>query len=205
MRGRTDSAKIDLEARVEFLARSILGRSHTEYRRVNRNRSLFGLRSNVHNRTYSPLFGDPPPTFIAAVNNRFVESRAGYRVDVGKAFPHEPAINADVLIIAADLLEGPESHLDAIVLHELCHWAIDASVLGPDGLVPDQVDQLHGDAIYQRLDWTQEAATKHTRSFCALLAAATQRLAERHIGFQDRYEAMNSAMRYDLLEPIPAP
>jgi len=181
--------------RLGFLSREVLGINLDQYLIDNGDRHLFGLIINKIRRQFEPLFGNPPEQFYK--NAPFVESLAGYAVDVGRKFPGL-GLNADVFLIAQELLGEDDLSVDTIILHELIHVLIDSGWLDRSTLKPNAKDKYHGERLYAKTDKENQHVTRHTEEFCILLASAAQRLYEIDKRYRDRVDVIDKAMRADL-------
>lgn len=188
---------VDIKNRWFRLAEDVFGFSFVEYLTRHGGRLLYGYLIDAENRRVEPLFGEPPAELTETINSRFVDSKAGYRVDISGVFP-SVRVNADVLLVAKDLVSASEVSLDTILLHELCHMLIDSKHRSVVDFAIDKKDRYYGEKLFRKTDFENQTVTKHTREFCDLLAAAAQRLSELRHGFKDRAEVIQSAMRYDL-------
>lgn len=186
----------DIEERLKALASEIFGLSVETYL-ANHGRQLFGYAIHLPSRSFLPLFGNPPDSLTAAMNMRFVDSIAGYKVAVQTVFPIA-GLNADVLLLSTELSVAPESDFDTILIHELCHLVLDSNSLGLTNLTLDQKSRYSGERLYKKTDRENERITKHSVQFCTLLAAAAERYAKNSTVLSTRSAVLNSAMRYDL-------
>lgn len=184
----------DIETRFKALASDIFGLSVEEYLSANHERQLFGYAIDRPAHSFFPLFGNPPVLLTEAMNKRFVDAIAGYRVAVQAAFQIVD-LNADVLLLSTELSTATESDFDTILIHELCHLVIDSSSVQ---LTFDQKSRYSGERLYKKTDRENECVTKHNVQFCTLLAAAAERYAKYSSTLTTRWDVLNSAMRYDI-------
>jgi hypothetical protein len=91
-----------------------------------------------------------------------------------------------------------EHDADTILLHELCHWVIDAKQLPMMTLRLNSGDRYHGEKLFGRTDKDNQNETRHTEEFCILLAGSARRLAELRPSLGDRDDILSNAMRYDV-------
>ena len=110
--------------RLSCLAADILDFDIDTYLANHGNRKLFGLQINKAAHNYSPLFGDPQTKLYEGAP--FIESLAGYSVDVASRLPGLEGVNADVFLISDEVLDEDDLAIDTIILHELVHLLIDS-------------------------------------------------------------------------------
>lgn len=187
----------DIEDRFRALASEVFGLSVETYLAANHGRQLFGYAIDLPTRSFFPLFGSPPASLTEAMNRRFEDSIAGYKVAVQTVFPIAD-LNADVLLLSTELSIAPENDFDTILVHELCHLVLDSNSLGLTNLTLDQKSRYSGERLYKKTDRENEKFTKHSVQFCTLLAAAAERYAKHSSALPTRWDVLNSAMRYDL-------
>jgi hypothetical protein len=126
---------------------------------------------------------------------------AQYAVDARQKFP-ELGLNADVFLIAKELLEEDALSVDTIILHELIHVLIDSGWSDRSTLTPNAKDKYHGRRLHAKTDHESEHITKHTVEFCILLSTAARRLYEIDKRYRDRLDVIDKAMRADLRENL---
>lgn len=183
--------------RFTSLAHDVFGISIEEYLNSKNNRYLYGYMIDVISKKYRPLFGDPPDILTDSISTRFIDSITGYKVDVASVFP-ATMVNADLLLLSTDLLPASDKELDSILLHEICHLAIDGKMQSSIQSLIDSKAKYHGERLYKKTDRENETATSHTLEFCIVLAGAAERHAQISSLFEDRLDVINFAMRYDL-------
>ncbi|WP_427501687.1 hypothetical protein ACQE3E_23725 (plasmid) [Methylomonas sp. MED-D] len=186
-----------IEERFRALATEVFGLSVEAYLAANHGRQLFGYAIDLPAHSFFPLFGNPPASLTEAMNRRFGDSIAGYKVAVQEVFPIA-GLNADVLLLATELSVAPESDFDTILIHKLCHLVLDSNSLGLTNLTLDQKSRYSGERLYKKTDRENERITKHSVQFCTLLAAAAERYAKNSPVLSIRSAVLDSAMRYDL-------
>jgi len=187
----------DIHDRFASLVLSYFGISIDKYLASNNARSLFGYTINLEKRVFMPIFGNPPCSLTDKMNGRFVDSIAGYKVDIRNAFPAEN-VNADALLLSTELSSASDPDFNSILLHEACHLIIDGKLSNNIELPITEKDRYYGDRLFKKTDYKNEFITRHTINFCILLAAAAQRYSKISEDFTDRWAVINSAMRYDL-------
>lgn len=181
--------------RIYQLAIDIFEINYEKYLEVTE-RVLLGVAINSEKREYEHLFGDLPDNFLSTINKQFVDAIAGYRVDVGAHFP-ELGIKADVFLLNVRNIHDSEKEIDSLLIHELCHMVLDSKGLSGAKVSADVKDQYHGDKLYKKTNTKNENITKHTKEFCDLLSAASEIASKTYPVFQDRWDVINNAMRYD--------
>lgn len=188
----------DIGSRFVAVATDAFNFSFSDYSKSNNGRVLYGLLIDIERNRLEELFGNPPPALIDAVNSKPVlDCKAGYRVDVGAAFP-QANVNADVLLLSTDALALPDRTLEALMFHECCHLIIDSNSIGKIENI-DPKASYHGGKLYKKTDTENEHITKHSPEFCRLLAGGAERLhLARPDAFRDRWDVINEAMRFDL-------
>ena len=187
----------DIRGRLESLALGVFGLSIETYLASNQDRLLFGYAIDLPTRSFFPLFGDPPTELTEAMNKRFGDSIAGYKVAVQTVFP-TANVNADVLLLSTQLSFVSDSDFDTILIHELCHLVLDSNSLAQTNLVLDPKSHYCGERLYKKTDRENERYTKHDIQFCTILATAADRYAKLSGVLPTRWDVLNSAMRYDL-------
>ena len=187
----------DIRKQFEYLALEVFGLSLDTYLATNQNRLLFGYAIDLPARSFFPIFGDPPVELTKAMDGRFVDSIAGYKVAVQTVFPI-PNLNADVLLLSTELDSVSNSDLDTILIHEICHLVIDSNFINQISLRIDEKSRYHGDRLYKKTDRENERITKHDIRFCHLLSAAADKYSSSSEILPSRWDVLNSAMRYDL-------
>ena len=187
---------MDIQKRIYQLAIDVFGFDYGTYLEAT-GRVLLGVAINPEKREFEHLFGDFPDNFLPTINKQFNDTKAGYKVDVGGHFP-ELGINADVFLLNVRNLDDSEKEIDTLLLHELCHMVLDSNGLSDAKITVDEKDKYHGNKLYKKTDVENENRTKHTKEFCDLLSAASDIASKKYSVFQDRWDVINSAMRYDL-------
>lgn len=187
----------DLKDRFSFLAINVFGLSINEYLTSSQNRQLLIYSIDLQTRSFIPLFGNPPKELTDAMNLRFYDAKAGYRVAVQNVF-HVANLNADVLLLSNEVISASKSELDTILIHEICHLIIDSDSLSLTKFSLNEKSRYSGERLYKKTDQHNEQITKHTIKFCTLLAAAAEIYASLSDELNTREAVLNSAMRYDL-------
>lgn len=187
----------ELCTRFQRLAEDVFGIDHSAYLAARGGRAFWGLSIDRGRQTLSPLFGDPNPSVVAQLPYR--DAMAGYRVDLAAARLLGVTANADVLLFAVERLADPPADVDALLLHELCHWLIDSAAADWRAFV-DQDDLRAGNRLIRATDYEYQNVTRHDLAFCALLAAACRRAASAGmVAFAaDRMLLLRTAIRFDL-------
>ena len=187
---------MDIENRIYQLASEIFGFSYQEYNETT-GRVLLGVVINPEKMVFEHLFGSFPDNFLTIINKQFHDTVAGYRVDVGAYF-QELNINADVFLLNMNNLSDSEKEIDSLLIHEICHMVLDSNSLDKTTITINKKDKYHGNKLYNRTDVENERITKHTNEFCNLLSSASEVASTIYHVFLDRWDCINSAMRYDL-------
>ena len=179
------------------LASNVFGFSVETYLTANNGRQLFGYAIDLPSRSYFPLIGVPPVSLTEAMNRRFIDSVAGYKVAVQTVFPI-PGLNADVLLLSTELSSASEFDFDTILIHEICHLILDSNSPGLTNLALDEKSRYNGERLHNKTDRENETITKHSVKFCTLLAAAAEKYAKQSKVLTTRWNVLDSAMRFDL-------
>ncbi len=187
---------MDIENRLYHLASEILGFDYQIYMTTT-GRTLLGVVINSQKREFEKLFGDFPNNFLATINQQFHDTVAGYKVDVGKHFK-ELNIKSDVFLLNLNNLSDDEKNKDSLLIHELCHMVIDSNNLNKTTITIKEKDRFHGNKLHKKTDIENERVTKHTIEFCNLLSTVSEVASNKLPKFKDRWDCINSAMRYDL-------
>lgn len=139
---------------------------HNEYLR-SRDKSFWGIGIDRSGRRFTPLFGNPSD---AVLNRPFIDSWAGYSVGTSTK-PQK--LESDVLLVAAELLEeaADAAIRDALLLHEACHFVIDA---GQPALATTSQDAACALAFRWRI---RPVDTYHDEAFLRQFSAAARAVA----------------------------
>jgi len=143
------------------------------------------------------LFGNITPNDLAQFNVSFHNSIAGYKTGAKSMFPNLSA-DADVFLIAKQCLDNSAKEVDALIIHELCHWYIDSGLQPSHEIAINETDRAEARSLYRRTDQVNEQFTKHTIQFCELLCAVAGRAMKNSKTFSSRQEIVNLAMKYDV-------
>lgn len=187
---------MDVEKRIYQLATDLFDFNYKNYTKVT-GRELLGVKINPEKGKFEHLFGDFPDNFLLTINKQFHDTIAGYRVDVGAYFP-ELNIKADVFLININNLAEGENDIDSLLIHELCHMVLDSNSLNDTSINICEKDKFHGNKLFKKTDSENVRVTKHTEEFCNLLSAVSDKVPIKMNVFNDRWDCINSAMRYDL-------
>jgi hypothetical protein len=111
----------EVMARFQSIVREAFGIDHAQYLQANR-KAFVGLGIDRSSQRYIPLFG---PADEVLQNVPFRDSLAGYSVGEPEK-PH--GSQTDVLLLAVNLLVPSTDcdHLNALLLHEACHFVVDS-------------------------------------------------------------------------------
>lgn len=187
---------MDIEQRIYKLAIDIFDFDYKKYTKAT-GRVLLGVVINSEKKKFEHLFGDFTDNFLPTINRQFCDTIAGYRVDVGAYFS-ELGMNADVFLLNVKNITGSEKEIDSLLIHELCHMVLDSNSLNETTVTVNENDRYHGNKLYRKTDVENERITKHTKEFCNLLSAASEIATRKCSVFIDRWDCINTAMRYDL-------
>jgi hypothetical protein len=168
------------------------------------NRVVWGLLIESDANRLSCLFGDTAPADIEIFNSvAFNHSMSGYRVEARGRFPQLSA-NADVFLLSKQCHALPPCEVEALVIHELCHWYIDSGLQSSAPVRITSKDRLKGKSLYRKTDTEHEGLTRHTPDFCELLCAVSALAVARDASsFPSRDALVAAAMRFDVLAGIP--
>jgi hypothetical protein len=183
--------------RIFELSEEIFGLDFPAYLVCHNNRHFWGFIIEEDEERYSAMFGDPPKNAVELLNESYVEAKAGSSVDVGESLGMN--VNADIFLIARSVLSQPAGHIDVIILHELAHIILNADLKGVISFHPTPADVERGKEYYRRTDTSVVQLTQHTEEFCILLAAACRAYLTMTDEFKTAEEAMESALRYELV------
>jgi len=181
----------NVEDRVFYIAGQ-LGFDLRQYLRIH-NRQMWGVLIDIDTNQFLHFFGNPPAHFLPTINQSFVHSEAGYKVDVGSHFT-DLGVNADVFLISKDRLNDSLEDIDSLIVHELCHMLIDSEYLVNTNVRIDSKDRHQGKVLRSKVD--KDPARRHDRKFCNLLAALAEDLANINKRFVDRWDIINRAMKH---------
>lgn len=183
----------DVQDRIFTLAQSTIGIDvHTYLNETDK--SLYGLLIVDEGTSFDPMFGDPPNALLDAANARPADSVAGYCVDVGQALRID--LRGDVFLLSEKMLDETDDQIDAIIVHELTHFAIDSGNDDPLRSELTNEDRETATELYARTDRQMEYRTRHNEYFCQMLTVACRRwAASNDLNTQD---AIDLAMRFDV-------
>ena len=188
---------LDIENKIYELAIDIFGFDYHKYR-INTGRVLLGVLINPQLKKFEHLFGSFPDNFLVTINKQFHDTVSGYGVNIGASF-HELEIQADVFLLNTNNLNDGVKGLSSLIIHELCHMVLISGEINNTNITIGSKDKYHGNKLYKQTDTINEGITRHTNDFCILLAAASEIAAQKYTLFNDRWDCINSAMRYDLM------
>jgi hypothetical protein len=161
-------------------------------------RQFWGLRVDPPSRRNIRFFGsmteDDERTFNGGP---FRDAVAGYAVDVRSRFRTLSA-DADVLLIGTETLGFSGPDVEALIVHELCHWYIDSGTQGTHPVTFDSANKVQGETLYARTDPHMEPITRHDRSYCGLLCAVSALAVEVGAPFETPQHLVDAAMRFDV-------
>jgi len=158
-------------------------------------KALYGLLITDGGKSISPMFGDPPVELLDAANARPSDSMAGFCVDVGSAL--RIAVRADVFLLSEAMLNENDDQIDAIIVHELTHFAINAAIDEPLRSQLTDEDCETATELYARADRHMERTTQHNEYFCQMLTVACRRWSAGRNDLDTR-DAIDLAMKFDV-------
>lgn len=149
--------------------------------------------------TFKRLFGSMTDADLKLFNTkRPPYSRAGFRARVREAFKGLSA-DADVLLIGDECLEFSQRDLDALLIHELCHWYINTGLQDRSPVSISDADISSGHALYERTDKDYEHVTQHDEHFCTVLCAVARHVCGTTTLYSSPDDLVSVAMRFDVL------
>lgn len=158
-------------------------------------RVMWGLQINRDEGRNDPYFGEIAPSDMEQFNKIFYDSMAGYRTKARDHFPSLTA-DADVFLISKQCLSLPTHEVEALIIHELCHWYIDSGLQMSSPIAIGQMDRHMGKGLYNKTD--RGRIRQHTLEFCELLCAVAGRAIQCGAKFSSRKELVAFAMRFDV-------
>ncbi len=159
-------------------------------------RQLWGLRIDVASRRMLPFFGSISENDERLLNSRgFFDTIAGYRANVRTYFPDLSA-NCDVFLINTEALDYSNPLVQALIVHELCHWYIDSGLQASHAVAIDSAALSEGANLYA----ITTPSHHHDRDFCNLMCAVSARAIANDAPFATRQDLVNQAMRFDVLK-----
>ena len=163
-------------------------------------RTLFGLIVDEEAGKFEKLFGPVTAHDLELFNAHFHANLSGYKVDA-KSFFKELSAEADVFLLSKiyQLPDFNPSHVDGLIIHELCHWYIEADLLKAHPMVPSLPDRVLAKNIYQQTPRELESETQHSLEFCELVCAVSSRAAKAFPRFKDSKEVVTLAMQYSIM------
>jgi hypothetical protein len=174
------------------IARDVFNFDFDDYLKEN-NRELFGITINADANRYDKLFGNIPENLLAAINTRFNNHPAGYKVNVASTF-ETIETNTDLLLVRNDILFGDMKLLDALLLHELCHAVIDSSYIEKLNVKRNVTDDKQGEKLFE---YVMPDDNFHDLEFCQLLSYAANIYKNVDSRFKNRQDVIDYAMKFD--------
>lgn len=174
------------------LSKDIFGLNFDDYL-DNNDRVLFGVIINQDEKRYEQLFGCIPDSLLSAINTRYFNSVAAYKVDVRETFDTLD-INADLLGVRKDILNGDSKLLNAIILHELCHAVIDSRHIDKLPIKRTLTDDNQGSKLLGNVPPDDEF---HDLEFCQVLSFAANKMKYIDSRYKDRKEVIDYAMKFN--------
>lgn len=162
-------------------------------------RQLWGLYVNLKDKRNEHMFGNASANDILLFNSKGVsDSLAGYRVNARDVFPNL-SVDVDVFLLNVSCLELPVPEIEALIIHELCHWYINSGLLASNPLKISTSDSLVGKKLYKKTDVINEHITEHSLLFCNVLSAVAGNATKVPSNFLSRKQLIELAMNYDLV------
>lgn len=155
-------------------------------------KSLLIFMIDSISKRYTLISGTDTDNILESANQRYVESIAGYKVDVHNVFNKETP--ADLFLISDTVINSNPTHIDSIIIHELAHLLIDSNNQ-PSSLtlfIKDMATKL-----YYATDVENVHSTRHDIEFCQVLIYGCLNYQSKTKNFDSIQDTVESAMRYD--------
>lgn len=166
------------------------------------NKEIFGLLIQSDTQQYQQLFGNFTANDLSLLNQRFFDAKAGYAVDIQNHFSGFSS-NADIFLISEDSLAGGFRTVEALIIHELCHWYINTGLQATTPVFFSDTDIELGCAIHDKTDKHNERLTQHTLEFCKLLSSIADKSIRTFATFNNPEELILAAMQFDIEGGLP--
>jgi len=114
---------MDVPERIQFVSQLAFYFNIDNYL-AKETKSILVFKIDTFNKRYSLLQGNDIDNILDCANANFVDSLAGYKVDVHELF--EKQTPADLFLIADVIINSNPSHIDTIIIHEIAHLLIDS-------------------------------------------------------------------------------
>jgi len=186
---------MDILERIKFISKIAYDFEIDDYLQ-DKSKSLLIFRIDTVSKKYSLLFGNDIDNILESANLRFVDSMAGYKVDVHKVFSKKTP--SDLFLISDIVINSNPTHIDSIIIHEIAHLLIDSNnqCMSLASFITDMALKL-----YYSTDIENVEKTRHDKEFCKLLVYGCINYQSETKNFKTLQETVESAMRYDIYEP----
>lgn len=101
-------------------------------------------------------------------------------------------------LLRDDSLALPPVELDAMLLHELCHWYIDSGLQREAPMLFTDDVKNSGCDLFDRTDKEKLHITRHSLEFCTLICAASIGAAQAALIRQAANDFAVAAMKFDI-------
>ena len=139
-----------------------------------RGQELWLLGIDSPNQRYIDICGTVSPQMLAAIQARFIDADAGWRVEVQNVFSLQGR-KADVFLLNADYFSASPARLEPLIVHELAHFL---EQIGADPAMAVG-DEANAAAIMKSL--TPNISRLHTIKWARHLASGARRLIEKDL------------------------
>ena len=154
-------------------------------------KSLLVFLIDSISKRYTLISGIDTDNILDSANQKFIDSIAGYRVDVHDVFNAKSP--TDLFLISDTVINSNPTHIDFIIIHELAHLLIDSNNQPPIAtFINDMATKL-----YYATDIENVNATRHDIEFCQILIHGCLNYQTKTKNFNCIQDAVESAMRYD--------
>ncbi len=146
-----------------------------------KNRTLWGLRivpiPNTTSCNFAPLFGNIQDSDMRLFNTRPMrQSLAGFRPQARNVFS-SLSEDADIFLLSDAVEAFPQGEIDALVIHELCHWYIDSGLQTSNPVACVGAQRSKAAALHQRTYALDGERELHPLVFCELITAVADTVA----------------------------
>lgn len=172
------------------------------------NRRLVGFNIGTTNGTIrygAVLFGHLSPSDIQMLYSKPWNCFATYIVNTKKR-PELRGFTDDVDLFLwryKDKYNPPNTTInqkdaDALIIHELCHWYIDAGLFKRHPPSSNTTIAQNAQAIPNKLSSAPHHAVFHGKDFCFLLAAISEKAANYDSSFTNTWDVITRAIKLDI-------
>ena len=156
-------------------------------------KSILVFKIDTNNKSYSLLLGNDVDNILDCANAKFIDSLAGYKVNVHEIF--EKQTPADLFLIADVIINSNPSHIDTIIIHEIVHLIIDSGNSQTITILPF-IKEMALRLLYAT-DIENIERTKHDEEFCMFLIYGCANYQSKTKNYRNLQETVENAMRYD--------